>query len=252
MIPLMLTTRNDRGPALLLVHGFPLDHRIWQPQIEKLPFSIRLFVPDLRGCGASPLPPGPCSIDDYARDLLGLMNEQRVDRFYVAGHSMGGYIVFSLLRQAPGRILGAALVSSRAGPDTEEGRRTRETVARRAEQEGPGFLADSMPAKAVGDAPPPGVLDTLRTIMSQAQPAGAAAAARAMAGRIDSTPGLARISCPVVVLAGRQDKIVPAAESEAMSNGIPGARLVWCDRSGHVPMLEEADLVTRELGALAR
>jgi non-heme chloroperoxidase len=96
------------------------------------------------------------------------------------------------------------------------------------------------------------VLDTLRTIMSEAQPAGAAAAARAMAGRIDSTPGLARISCPIIVLAGRQDKIIPAAESEAMAKGIPGARLVWCERSGHVPMLEEADLVTRELGALAR
>jgi pimeloyl-ACP methyl ester carboxylesterase len=252
MIPLKLTTRNDRGPALLLIHGFPLDHRIWQSQIEKLPFSVRLVVPDLRGCGASPLPPGPCAIDDYARDLLTLMNEQRADKFYVAGHSMGGYIVFSLLRQAPNRILGAALVSSRALPDTDDGRKTRETVAQRAEHEGPGFLADSMPAKAVGDAPPPGVLDTLRTIISQAQPAGVAAAARAMAGRIDSTPGLARISSPVVVLAGRQDKIVPAAESEAMAKGIPGAKLVWCERSGHVPMLEEADLVTRELASLAR
>ena len=252
MIPLKLTTRNDKGPALLLIHGFPLDHRIWQSQIEKLPFSIRLLAPDLRGCGASPLPPGPCAIDDYARDLLTLMNEQRADKFYVAGHSMGGYVVFSLLRQAPSRILGAALVSSRAFPDTEEGRKTRETVAQRAEREGPGFLADSMPAKAVGDAPPPGVLDTLKTIISQAQPAGVAAAARAMAGRIDSTPGLARISCPVTVFAGRQDKIVPPAESEAMAKAIPGAKLVWCERSGHVPMMEEADLVTRELASLAR
>ena len=252
MIPLKLTTRNDRGPALLLIHGFPLDHRIWQSQIEKLPFSVRLVAPDLRGCGASPLPPGPCAIDDYARDLLTLMNEQRADKFYVAGHSMGGYIVFSLLRQAPNRILGAALVSSRALPDTDEGRKARETVAQRAEHEGPGFLADSMPPKAVGDAPPTGVLEELRTIISQAQPAGVAAAARAMAGRIDSTPGLAHISCPVVVLAGRQDKIVPAMESEAMANGIPGSKLVWCERSGHVPMLEEADLVTRTLAALAR
>jgi len=252
MIPLKVTTRNDKGPALLLIHGFPLDHRIWQSQLEKLPFSVRVLAPDLRGCGASPLPPGPCTIDDYARDLLTLMNEQRSDKFYVAGHSMGGYIVFSLLRHAPGRILGAALVSSRALPDTEEGRRARETVAQRAEHEGPGFLADSMPAKAVGDAPPAGVLDTLKTIMSQSQPAGVAAAARAMAGRIDSTPGLARISCPVLVLAGRQDKIIPAAESEAMAKGIPGAKLVWGERSGHVPMLEEADLVTRELAALVK
>lgn len=252
MIPLKLTTRNDQGPALLLIHGFPLDARIWQNQVDKLPFSLRLFAPDLRGCGGSPLPPGPCGIDDYARDLLTLLNEHRVDKFYAAGHSMGGYIVFSLLRQAPARILGAALVSSRALPDNDEAKKTRETVAQRAEREGAGFLADTMPAKAVGDAPPPGVLDTLKTVIGQAQPAGVAAAARAMAGRVDSTPGLSRIACPTVVFAGRQDKIVPPAESEAMAKGIPGAKLVWCERSGHVPMLEEADLVTRELAALVR
>jgi pimeloyl-ACP methyl ester carboxylesterase len=57
MIPLKLTTRNDQGPALLLIHGFPLDHRIWLNQIEKLPYSLRLVVPDLRGHGASPPAP---------------------------------------------------------------------------------------------------------------------------------------------------------------------------------------------------
>jgi pimeloyl-ACP methyl ester carboxylesterase len=252
MARLSWTARNDRGPALLLIHGFPLDHRIWEPQLKALPTTLRVVAPDLRGCGASPLPAGPAGIDDYARDLLDLMTELKTDRFTVAGHSMGGYIVFSMLRQAADRILGAALVSSRALPDTEEGKKTRETVAQRAEKEGPGFLADSMPAKAVGDAPPPGVPETLRTIMSQARPAGVAAAARAMAGRVDSTPGLSRIACPTVVFAGRQDKIVPPAESEAMAKAIPGAKLVWCERSGHVPMLEEADLVSRELQALVR
>jgi len=79
-----------------------------------------------------------------------------------------------------------------------------------------------------------------------------AAAARAMASRPDATPHLGRISCPTVVFAGRHDKIVPAAESEAMAKAIPGAKLVWCETSGHVPMLEEPELVTRELAALAR
>ena len=54
------------------------------------------------------------------------------------------------------------------------------------------------------------------------------------------------------VFAGRGDKIVPPTESEAMAKGIPGAKLVWCEQSGHVPMLEEPDLVARELAALAR
>jgi 3-oxoadipate enol-lactonase len=252
MAKMDFSVRKDRvdGPPLVLIHGFPLDRRIWQPQAEKLPQSIHLLMPDLRGHGASPLPPGPCTIEDYARDVLELMDLVKAKRFHVAGHSMGGYIVFALLRMAPERIAGAALVSSRALADTDEVRKTRETVARRAEQEGPGFLAETMPARAVGADPSPALLGTLKTIMSAAQPAGVAAAARAMAARPDATPNLGRISCPTVVFAGRHDKIVPASESEAMAKAIPGARLVWCERSGHVPMLEEPDLVTRELGAL--
>ena len=125
-------------------------------------------------------------------------------------------------------------------------------MAQRAEKEGTEFLASTMPEKAVGNQPPPGATDTLRKIIREAPPKGVAAAARAMATRPDATPQLATISCPIVVFAGRQDKIVPDAESEAMAKGIPGARLVWCERSGHVPMLEEPDLVAHGLSALAK
>jgi 3-oxoadipate enol-lactonase len=163
---------------------------------------------------------------------------------------MGGYIVFALHRIAPERIAGAAFVSSRALPDGEEARKAREAVAQRAEKEGPGFLAETMPEKAAGTAPPPAVIEKLRTIIRAAQPAGVAAMARGMASRPDCTPQLSKIAFPTVVFAGRQDKIVPTAESEAMAKGIPGSKLVWCERSGHVPMLEEPELVARELTAL--
>jgi len=250
MSDLEYTVRGESGPALVLVHGFPLDRRIWEPVASKLPPSIRLVLPDLRGHGKSALPPGPCSIDDYARDVLGLMDKLAVPKFTFAGHSMAGYILFALHRIAPDRIAGGALVSSRALPDNEDGRKTREATAQRAEKEGPGFLAATMPERAAGSAPPPGVLDTLRTVIRSAQGKGIAAASRAMASRPDSTPQLSRIAFPTVVFAGRGDKIVPPAESEAMAAAIPGAKLVWCEQSGHVPMLEEPELVARELAAL--
>lgn len=252
MSELDFTVRGESGPALLLVHGFPLDRRIWQSVTGKIPPSIRLVLPDLRGHGKSALPPGPCTIDDYARDLLGLMDKLSVPKFFMAGHSMAGYILFALHRIAPDRISGGALVSSRALPDSEDGRKTREATAQRAEKEGPGFLAGTMPDKAVGSAPPPGVVDTLRTVIRGAQAKGVAAASRAMASRPDATPQLSKIAFPTVVFAGRGDKIVPPAESETMAQAIPGAKLVWCENSGHVPMLEEPDLVARELTTLVR
>ncbi len=249
---LSLSTRNDRGPALLLVHGFPLDRRIWDAVVSRLPAATRIFLPDLPGMGESPADPEVRTIDDYARALLSLMDGRKVARFFVAGHSMGGYVALAMLRLAPERVAGIALVSSRALPDSEEGRKTREANAQRAEKEGPGFLAASMPEKAVGKAPPPGVIETLRAIMGASNGPGVAAALRAMASRPDATPSLGRIACPAVVLAGRQDQIVPAAESEAMAKAIPGAKLVWCEASGHVPMMEQPDLVARELAALVR
>lgn len=250
MSDLDCTVRGESGPALLLVHGFPLDRRIWQDVVSKLPESIRLILPDLRGHGKSALPPGPCTIDDYARDLLELMDRRSIPKFFMAGHSMAGYILFAIHRLAPDRIAGGALVSSRALPDNEDGRKGREATAQRAEKEGPGFLAASMPERAVGSAPPPGVLDTLRTVIRSAQGKGVAAASRAMASRPDATPQLPKIAFPTVVFAGRGDKIVPPAESEAMAKAIPGAKLVWCEKSGHVPMLEEPELVAQELASL--
>src|SRR5947207_12530957 len=67
MSQLDATIRGDRGPVLLLIHGFPLDRRIWTDVTSRIPESIRLVVPDLRGHGRSALPPGPVTIDDYAR-----------------------------------------------------------------------------------------------------------------------------------------------------------------------------------------
>src|SRR5262245_24382998 len=124
------------GPALLLIHGFPLDRRIWKDVIPRLPATLTIVDPDLPGCGSTPLPAPIMTMDDYARHLLKVMDGRDLRRFFVAGHSMGGYVLFAMLRLAPERVAGGAFVSSRALPDTEDGKKVRETVAQRAEKEG--------------------------------------------------------------------------------------------------------------------
>jgi len=239
MSELDFTVRGESGPALLLVHGFPLDRRIWQTVAAKIPPTVRLILPDLRGHGKSALPPGPCTIDDYGRDLLELMDKLSIPKFFMAGHSMAGYILFALHRLAPDRIAGGALVSSRALPDNEDGRKAREATAQRAEKEGPGFLASTMPERAVGTAPPPGVLDTMRTVIRSANGKGIAAASRAMASRPDATPLLPTIHCPTLVVVGEEDVLTPPAASEEITRGIPGAELVIVPRAGHMSNMEQ-------------
>jgi len=241
---------RGEGPALLLLHGFPLDRRIWEAQGEPLAERFRVLAPDLPGFGRSAGLPLPGSLEEAAGSLLGLLDSLGVDRFAAAGHSMGGYLVFALYRAAPARITGMGLVATRAAADSPEARRAREETALRALREGPGFLAESMPARQTSEGAPPDLLDRLRPIMRGATGEGVAAWSRAMAARPDATPDLERISVPTVVVAGRRDKIVPAAESEAMGRAIPGARMVWCERSGHLPMMEEPDRVTEALRGL--
>jgi pimeloyl-ACP methyl ester carboxylesterase len=229
---------------LLLIHGFPFDRTIWEAQAAALSSSFRVIAPDLRGFGGTP---GiAASIDDYAMDMLQLLDRLGLSSAAVAGHSMGGYVLFSMLRLAPERVSAAAFVSSRASGDSDQARSAREENARRALAEGTAFLADSMTERLLGGADSP-VTPRIRQMIRAAPPAGVAAALRAMAARPDSTPLLSSIRIPCLVVAGRRDKIVPPAESESMSRSIPGARLLWFENSGHMPMLEEPDRLSQVL-----
>ncbi len=242
---------RGKGNPLVLIHGFPLDGRIWEGQLELLAKSGRVLVPDLPGFGRTP--PAPmASMEAYAREILALMDGLGLRRFAVAGHSMGGYVALALQRLAPARLSGLALVSSRATADTEEGRKAREVVARRVEAEGVGFLAETAAGRMFGPAPGEALLKRVQGIMGSQSAAGVAAAARAMGTRPEARLQLRSISCPALVIAGRHDQIVPAAESEGMAAAIRQARLVWAEGSGHLPMLEEPERVAKELAAFNR
>jgi pimeloyl-ACP methyl ester carboxylesterase len=239
-----------RGPALLLIHGFPLSGKTWAAQLDALLPSCRVIVPDLRGFGRSATSADQAaSMDDYAADLLELMDRLRVDRFTAAGHSMGGYVLFALQRLAPARLAAAALVCTRALPDSQEAKGNRELTAARVEKEGVGFLADAQPAKLIGPENP-ALKETIREIIAATPAATVAAASRAIGRRPDASPLLPQLRIPVTALIGRKDQLIPPAESEAMAKAIPGAQIVWGEKSGHLMMMEEPELVNRALADL--
>jgi pimeloyl-ACP methyl ester carboxylesterase len=127
------------GRPLLLMHAFPLSGAMWDRQVAALARSYRLIVPDLRGLGASQIVPGTSSLDQYADDLAGLLDQLGLGSQPVAvgGLSMGGYIAFAFQRRYRARVGALILADTRAQPDTEEGQRTREQNAKLVEQQGP-------------------------------------------------------------------------------------------------------------------
>lgn len=235
------------GPAVLFIHGFPLDRTMWRSQLSGLA-QWRRIAPDLRGLGHSDAPDLGYSMATYADDLAALLDVLGEDRVALVGLSMGGYVTFEFARRWPDRVAGMVLMDTRAEADTAEGKRGRDGLAAAAREQGAGAVADAMLPKllapATRDRLPELVLRTRRTI--EATPvSGLVGALTAIRDRPDSTALLPRLGgWPVLVLAGSEDPVTPPQDMRVMADAIPGAEFLVVEGAGHLPPLERPDEVT--------
>lgn len=238
---------RGNGPAILFIHGYPLDHTIWSPQLEALG-GWRRIAPDLRGMGQSDAPDLGYSMATYASDLAALLDTLGVERVVLCGLSMGGYVAFEFLRRWRERVSGLVLIATRAGPDTTEGKRARDAAAAQAREGGAGLIADAMLPKMLAPGAPEGLVARVRALMAATPVPGIVGALGAMRDRPDSMsllPALAGL--PALVIAGGSDQLMPVSEMSAMAAAIPGARLVVAPGAGHLPTLETPSIVTDAL-----
>lgn len=231
------------GTPLLLIHGFPHDRTLWAPQLTGMADAARVIAPDLRGFGAwADLPDRPVlTMEDHARDLRDLLDALRIERAVIAGLSMGGYVALAFLDAFPERTRGLVLCSTRAGADTEEGRKGRQATADRVLREGTAGLAEELAPQMLSAATRtarPELIADVRTMIARQRPAAVAAAALGMARRMDRRPMLPGIRVPTLVLTGDADEMIPDTESRAMAAAIPGSRLVVVPDAGHLVGLE--------------
>ncbi len=197
---------------------------------------------------------GPVTVADHTRDDTMTAIAQRIldaapQRFALVGLSMGGYIAFEILRQAPERVARLALLDTSARPDTPEAteRRTRAIALVR---EGryrdvtDGLFAMLVHPSRTKD-------ETLRGINRlMAEDVGPEAYIRqqtAIMTRADSRPTLAAIRCPTLVLVGDSDQLTPPPLAQEMAAGVAGATLVTVPDCGHISTLERPEAVTQAL-----
>lgn len=232
-------------PPILLVHGFPLDHEQWRPQVEHLG-AWHCIAPDLRGIRGGDAPAAGYSMASYADDLVGVLDAAGIARAVWCGLSMGGYVLFEVLRRHPQRVLGVILCDTKAESDTTEGKAARDDLARLAQREGAAAIADRLLTKLLGPttrATRPQVVETVRRIASRLQVAGLVGALQAMRDRPDSAPLLPQIRVPALVLCGAEDEISPVPGMRAMAERIRGATYVEVPAAGHLAPLERPELV---------
>jgi pimeloyl-ACP methyl ester carboxylesterase len=175
----------------------------------------------------------------YAGDLIRLLDDLHVDQAVLCGLSMGGYIAFEILRQFPDRVQAAILCHTKAAADSPEAKRGRDAMAERARKGGSRGVAAELVPKLLARPPHPEIAREVNEMIARQSVAGIVGALRALRERPDSTPLLAEIRVPVLVIAGEDDQIAPAAGMEEMARAIPGARFVLIPHSGHLSPLEQ-------------
>jgi 3-oxoadipate enol-lactonase len=234
---------DDAGSGLPVVflHGFPLDRSMWAPQVGALVGQARCITPDMRGLGASS-GAAPYSMDQYADDVAALMDTLALDDAVLVGLSMGGYIAFAFWRRHRARVRALVLADTRAGADSEEGREKRRRLIEVARARGSATVAEMQLASMVGTTTRerrPTVADTVRAMMAAAPVDGIVGALEAMMARPDSTPTLATIEVPTLIVVGDEDGLTPPSEAHSMHEQIRGSRLEVLPRTGHVSNLEQ-------------
>jgi 3-oxoadipate enol-lactonase len=239
-VNLAVEIRGD-GPAILFVHGYPLDRTIWRDQIDALQ-GYRRIAPDLRGMGQSDAPDLGYGMAIYADDLAALLDALGVDQVILCGLSMGGYVLFEFLRRWRQRVRALILVDTRAEADGVEARRARDAAAATARELGAEAIADLMLPKLLAsgtDERAPELVARVRRMIVATPVPGIVGALASMRDRHDSTgllPTLAGL--PTLVIVGGEDTMTPPDAARRMAAAIPGARLVVIPSSGHIPPLE--------------
>ncbi|HKU81081.1 MAG TPA: alpha/beta hydrolase [Candidatus Tumulicola sp.] len=242
------------GVPIVLIAGFPLTREIWNAQSESLSHAHRAIRPELRGVGKSSVPDGPYLMEVLASDVATALDALGIERAAIAGHSLGGYVALAFARMYSERLTHLALVCSRLAADSPERAAQRAALADRLDADGTidAAVAAFVPALAAERTARerPGVTERLREIAGTIDPKGAAALLRGMAMRPDAGDIAADLDVPVAVIAGAADVNLSLDEARGIAAAFPRGRLVVCEHSGHVPMLEEPQRVSDALAAL--
>lgn len=226
---------NGRIP-LILLPGLLLDSGLWAAQLTGLADVADMTVADL-------------TQDDSMTAMARRVLDGAPPRFALAGLSMGGYVSFEIMRQAPERVARLALLDTSARPDTAEQTASRRNLMQMCEQgKFKGVTRRLLPQwihpSRVNDA---AVADAVLSMTARVGRDTFLRQQTAVIGRADSRPGLSHIHCPTLVLCGHEDKATPVELHREIATDIPNARLVIVPECGHLSPLERPETVNAAL-----
>jgi pimeloyl-ACP methyl ester carboxylesterase len=248
-------TGNPDGPPVILLNGGMMTMGAWEPVAAPLGEDFRVIRCDFRGQFFSPGEPEP-NLEAHVADVIALLDELGVDRVHVAGTSFGGFVALKLAALHPGRVVSIAVIAAgeRITPGLWEGTaKTREAALAAAAGTGDGgrvldyvLPATYSPAYLEANSELLGAHRRQTALLPRIWFLGIAGILSSLEG-LDLTPDLPRIQCPVLIMAGEEDRMFPLEHSQALVSGIPGARLVVVPGGSHGMVIEQPGKVAEIL-----
>ncbi len=260
-------TRAGSVPYILL-HGFPVDSRMWAEVAARLPGDREVLAIDLPGLGASAagtevegrlgdagVGAAPAPALETSADAVWLTLQRRgVEGAIVVGLSMGGYVAMAVLDRHPGVVRGLALLDTRSGPDAMDAAANRLRVAETVIREDSVGAVRPMASTLLGETSRMargGLVERLAGWIDDQRPDGIAWSQRAMAARPDRSAVLRRFTGPSLVLVGDEDSVTPVETARAMHDDLVGSTLVVVLQAGHMTAVENPQPVADALADLA-
>ena len=247
-MPKLHTLRRGSPGALplVLLHAFPVDHRMWLDVTDLIAGDRTVLAPDLPGFGTSPSGPdvaerlgaGPSpSVDVMGDGVVAALGHAGIRRAAVAGLSMGGYVAMSIVVRLPELVAGLGLLDTKATADDDAARAKRLEVAETvlADQRVDAVLGMRISVLgATNRVARPDLVERIEAWIADQGPQAVAWAQRAMAARPDRTEVLAGYRGPALVIVGEEDELSPVSAARQMADHLPDVELVVVPRAGHL------------------
>jgi len=242
------------GPVtILLIHGFGEDHCIWKRQIEFLSNHYRVIAPNLPGVYCKPLvihhSEAP-SIRNYVEVMHELMHHLHIEKYYVLGHSMGGYIGLEFADYYVNHVIGLGLIHSTTYADNDAKKASRMKVAEFIEEKGTLKYLETATPNLFGQAFKQKHADQIQDLIDNASEISKEAMIQfvmAMRNRKAFTHLLSQSHIPVWMIAGKDDIAVPFEDSLAQMNLLPTNNVLALEQVGHMGMLEATEAVNNAI-----
>lgn len=219
---------------------------MWDPQVAALDGEIPVVAPNFPGCGGTEAGGDVVTMDAAADAAARAARDAGLDRVVVCGLGMGGYAALSFWRRHRALVGGLVLASARATAEDEASREGRRELADWLRKHGLGILTANLPPLLSAEAPP-GLWDHVASIVARQSPAGLAACLIGMSLRADSTPDLAGIDVPALVITSTGDAMCPPSAVSRLASQVPGARLEVLRGPGQLSNLEAPEEFNRLL-----